>query len=82
MAAATLRSPDGAGEALADRRADGVERDLTGEGREAAEQRGVRQGATELLEGELGRRAGEQAVAAELSNELAEPELVEAAARC
>ncbi len=82
LAAATLRSP-GVPENRS-RIAESIASRVIspGEGGKAAEQCGVRQRPAEMLEGKLCRRAGEQAVAVELLEELAEPELVEAAARC
>ena len=78
-AAATFRSPVAAGEPLADRRGDGVERDDAGQRGERAEQRGVRERAPELLAGDLGRRHRHAPVGLEALHELAEPEVVEAA---
>ena len=49
---------DRSGEALDAAPGQGLERDLAGQRGEAAEQRGVGQGSPEVLEGQVGRRAG------------------------
>ena len=68
-------------EALPDRGGDRVERDLAGQRREGAEQRGVRQRAAELLAREVGRRHGRAPAGREALDVLAEPEVRERAAR-
>src|SRR6185369_3404501 len=70
---------DLAGELVADRVRDGVERDDPGERGEAAEQHRVRQRPAEVLERDLGRGHRQQPLAAEALRDLADAELVEAA---
>ena len=77
-AAATLPSPTAPAEALADRARHRLERDQPAERREAAEQRRVRDSAPGVLARKLGGRHGQQPLAAEAPDEVAETELVEA----
>ena len=79
VAAATFCSPTAPGEALAQRSVESIETDRPGEGRERAKERCVGEGATELLEGDLRGRAGDQAAGKEAVGEVAQAELCGAA---